>query len=542
LTNGTIYTFKVTATNAIGTGAASAASNVAMPRLTILEQLTPATADVNDSGPVVLGVRFNSSIAGKIYGVRFYKAAANTGPHTVALWETSGSVLASATATSETESGWQEVLFASPVTINANSDYVAGYLSPKGHYSVTGGGFAAAVTNGPLTGVADGSKSNGLYTYSSTLTFPNSSFGAANYFVDVLFVPPAPPAVPGAPTGVTATANPGTATVKWTAPTSGGAPTSYTVTPYKEGVAQTTKTITGTPPATETTISGLTAGASYTFTVQAANATGSGAVSAQSSSITIPSGATAPATPTAVTASPRNAAVAVSWTAPNDGGSPITGYKVTAFEGATELGFATVSGSTTSTTVESLTNGANYTFKVAATNAVGTGAASAASNTAMPRLTILEQLTPATADVNDPGPVVLGVRFNSSVAGKIYGIRFYKSAANTGPHTVALWDTSGIVLASATATSETESGWQEVLFSSPVTIVANTDYVAGYLSPKGHYSVTGGGFAAAITSGPLTGVADGSKSNGLYTYSSTLTYPNSSFGSANYFVDVVFTP
>jgi hypothetical protein len=75
-----------------------------------------------------------------------------------------------------------------------------------------------------------------------------------------------------------------------------------------------------------------------------------------------------------------------------------------------------------------------------------------------------------------------------------------------------------------------------------VTIVANTDYVAGYLSPKGHYSVTGGGFAAAITSGPLTGVADGSRSNGLYSYSSTLTFPNSSFGSANYFVDVVFTP
>ena len=146
----------------------------------------------------------------------------------------------------------------------------------------------------------------------------------------------------------------------------------------------------------------------------------------------------------------------------------------------------------------------------------------------MPRLTLFEQATPATADVNDPGPVVLGVRFNSSVAGKITGIRFYKAAANTGPHTVALWDTSGVVLAQATATSETASGWQEVLFTTPVSIAANTDYVAGYLAPKGHYSVTGGGFAAAVTNGPLTAVADGSKSNGLYTYSSTLTFPNSS--------------
>ncbi|HJZ37720.1 MAG TPA: DUF4082 domain-containing protein, partial [Solirubrobacterales bacterium] len=543
LTNGTAYTFRVAAINALGTGAESAASASVTPYDTIFDLATPATVDSGDSGSVELGVKFNSETAGTIEGIRFYKAATNTGTHVGTLWTSTGEKLAEATFTGETASGWQQVKFATPVPIAANTTYVAGYLAPAGHYSDNGPSLEAAVSNGPLHAIASGSTGgNGVYAYGAGVTFPKESFNGTNYWVDVLFAPPAPPSVPGAPTGVTATANPGTATIKWTAPTTGGAPTSYTVTPYKAGVAQTPKTITGTPPATETTISGLTAGASYTFTVQAAGVSGSGAVSAQSSPITIPSGATAPAAPTAVTASPRNAAVVVSWAAPNDGGSPITGYKVTAFEGATELGFATVSGSSTSTTVESLTNGVGYTFKVAATNAVGTGAASATSNTAMPRLTLLEQLTPATADVNDPGPVVLGVRFNSSVAGKIYGVRFYKAAANTGPHTVALWDTSGGVLASATATSETESGWQEVLFASPVTINANTDYVAGYLSPKGHYSVTGGGFAAAVTNGPLTGVADGAKSNGLYTYSSTLTFPNSSFGSANYFVDVIFTP
>jgi Domain of unknown function (DUF4082)/Fibronectin type III domain/Bacterial Ig domain len=543
LSNGTAYTFRVAAINALGTGAESAPSGSVTPYETIFDLATPATVDSGDGGSVELGVKFNSEVAGTIEGIRFYKAATNTGTHIGTLWTATGEKLAEATFTGETASGWQQVKFATPVSIAANTTYVASYLAPVGHYSDNGPSLEAAVSNGPLHAIASGSTGgNGVYAYGAGVTFPKESFNSTNYWVDVLFAPPAPPSVPGAPTGVTATANPGTATIKWTAPTTGGAPTSYTVTPYKAGVAQTTKTITGTPPATETTISGLTAGASYTFSVQAADATGSGPASAQSSSITIPSGATAPAAPTVVLASPLNAAVAVSWTAPNDGGSPITSYKVTAFEGATELGFATVSGSSTSTTVESLTNGATYTFKVTATNAVGTSVASAASNTAMPRLTLLEQATPATADVNDPGPVVLGVRFNSSVAGKIYGIRFYKAAANTGPHTVALWDTSGIVLASATATSETASGWQEVLFSTPVSILANTDYVAGYLSPKGHYSVTGGGFATAVTSGPLTGVADGSKSNGLYTYSSTLTFPNSSFGSSNYFVDVVFTP
>ncbi|HEY2055841.1 MAG TPA: DUF4082 domain-containing protein [Solirubrobacterales bacterium] len=542
LTNGVTYTFRVAAINALGTGAESAPSAAVTPYATIFELATPATVDSGDGGSVELGVKFNSETAGTIEGIRFYKAAANLGTHIGTLWTATGGKLAEATFTGESASGWQQVKFASPVPIAANTTYVASYLAPAGHYSANGPSLEAAVNNPPLHAIASGSTGgNGVYAYGASVTFPKESFNASNYWVDVLFAPPAPPAVPGQPTGVTATAAAGAATVRWTAPSSGGAPTSYTVTPYKAGVAQTTKSITGMPPATETTISGLTAGASYTFTVTAANGTGSGVASGQSNSITIPSGATAPAAPTAVSAAPLNQGASVSWTAPNDGGSPITGYKVTPFEGATELESTTVSGSSTSATIGSLTNGTAYTFKVAATNAIGTGP-SAATGAVTPRLTLFEQATPATIDVNDPGPVVLGVRFNSSVAGKIAGIRFYKAAANVGPHVVGLWDTSGIVLEQTTATSETASGWQEVLFPTPVSIAANTDYIAGYLAPKGHYSVTSGGFAAAVTNGTLTGVADGAKSNGLYAYSSTLTFPNSSFGSANYFVDVVFTP
>src|SRR6201995_1026098 len=105
----------------------------------------------------------------------------------------------------------------------------------------------------------------------------------------------------------------------------------------------------------------------------------------------------------------------------------------------------------------------------------------------MSLVTLLEQFPITTPVDNGPGAVVLGMRFQSTVPGQIYGVRFYKAAANVGPHPVALWDTSGIVLASATATSETASGWQEVLFAEPVSIAAGADYVAGYLSSKGHY-------------------------------------------------------
>ena len=59
------------------------------------------------------------------------------------------------------------------------------------------------------------------------------------------------PAAPAAPTGVTATAGNGSATLSWTAPSNGGSPiTGYTITPYIGSTAQPATTITGSPPAT----------------------------------------------------------------------------------------------------------------------------------------------------------------------------------------------------------------------------------------------------------------------------------------------------
>ena len=92
---------------------------------------------------------------------------------------------------------------------------------------------------------------------------------------------PSAPTVPGAPTGVTATAGNGSATVSWTAPASNGgsAITSYTVTPFIGSTAQTPVTVTGSPPATSTTVTGPTNGTAYTFTVSATNAIGTGPAS-----------------------------------------------------------------------------------------------------------------------------------------------------------------------------------------------------------------------------------------------------------------------
>ncbi len=197
---------------------------------------------------------------------------------------------------------------------------------------------------------------------------------------------PTTPVVPAAPTGVTATAGNGQATVSWTAPSDGNSPiTSYTVTPYVGSTAQTPTVINGSPPATSATVGGLTNGTAYTFTVTATNAVGTGPASAASNAVT-PAAPTAPAAPASVTAAAGNGSATVTWTAPANGGSAISSYTVTPYIGATAQTPTTVTGSppATTATIGGLTNGTAYTFTVTATNAVGTSPASAASNAVTP--------------------------------------------------------------------------------------------------------------------------------------------------------------
>jgi hypothetical protein len=538
LTNGTSYTFKVTATNAAGTSPAGTSPAV-VPQATIFDLATPPNTDSGDGSSVELGVKFKADFNGSITGVRFYKAAANTGTHVGSLWSASGTLLAQATFTGESDSGWQSVTFSSPVSVTAGTTYVASYFAPRGHYAADAGALNVVVDNGPLHTIAAGVSANGVYAYSAASTFPTNSYNATNYWVDVMYAIPAP----GQVTGVTAApAGSTSANVSWSAPASGGPVSSYTVTPYVGGVAKTPTTVSGNPPATTKKISGLTTGTTYTFTVRANNANGSGAESAQSGAVT-PSAPVAPSEPTDVTARPATQSAQVSWTAPSsDGDSPITGYTITPYIGATAQTPVTAAASATSKTVTGLDNGSNYTFRVQATNAVGNGPASAASNTVTPEVTVLDFTTPTTADSGDTSPVNLGMKFKTDFPGTVTGVRFYKAGTNTSPHVGALWSASGTLLAQATFTNETASGWQHVLFSSPVTVAANTTYVVSYLASHGHYSVSGGGFSSAIDNPPLHGLDNNTSANGVYAYAGTTTFPTNSFGASNYGVDVLFEP
>lgn len=185
------------------------------------------------------------------------------------------------------------------------------------------------------------------------------------------------PSVPDAPAAPTAQRFDSAALVSWTAPFDGGSPiTGYTVT------ASTGATCT-TLGATSCAVTGLPNGTPVTFVATATNDVGDSELSEPSDPVT-PGGSTSlnvPAAPNAPTAVPYEGVVRVSWSAPSDGGSPITGYTVTASPDGASCSVDMTT--TTPPELECDVTGLDplllpgYQFTVQATNAVGTSAPSA---------------------------------------------------------------------------------------------------------------------------------------------------------------------
>ena len=186
--------------------------------------------------------------------------------------------------------------------------------------------------------------------------------------------------VPDAPTIGTATAADSGATVSFTAPSSNGGSTITSYTATATSTTDTHKIIVTQSGSGDITVTGLTNGTSYTFTVTATNAIGTSLASSASNSV-VP--VTIPDAPTIGTAVAGNAQATVPFTEPSsNGGSAITSYTATSSPGGI-TGTISQSGSG-DITVTGLTNGTSYTFTVTATNAIGTSVASEASNSVTP--------------------------------------------------------------------------------------------------------------------------------------------------------------
>ncbi len=175
---------------------------------------------------------------------------------------------------------------------------------------------------------------------------------------------------PGAPTGVSAVAASGQATVSWSAPTSSG---TSAISSYKAMVVGDTTTKTCTTATLSCTITGLTNGTSYTFFVRASNSIGAGVLSGASPGV-IPAGV--PSKPLNVTVAQLGAStpsLTVAWAAPtNNGGSAVLEYYVT----GTPTGGCYAAAPQTTCIASGLTAGSGYKFTVRAANSLGQGAVS----------------------------------------------------------------------------------------------------------------------------------------------------------------------
>jgi hypothetical protein len=149
---------------------------------------------------------------------------------------------------------------------------------------------------------------------------------------------------------------------------------------------------------------------------------------------------------------------------------------------------------------------------------------------------------PADPSAKDPRAVELGVKFRAAADGYITGIRFYKGKDNTGTHVGRLWTDTGRLLANATFTNETDSGWQTVYFTRPGPVRAGQTYVASYHAPNGGYARTSEGLTAGLDAGPGRVLSDAEAGgNGVYRYRPS-GFPDQTHRATNYWVDIVFTP
>jgi Domain of unknown function (DUF4082) len=83
------------------------------------------------------------------------------------------------------------------------------------------------------------------------------------------------------------------------------------------------------------------------------------------------------------------------------------------------------------------------------------------------------------------------VKFTAGVAANATGARIYKQTWLVGfLHVGHLWSSTGTLVAAATFTSKSAYGWQQVIFSNPVAIQANTVYIVSFSTGGGLFGVT----------------------------------------------------
>jgi hypothetical protein len=315
---------------------------------------------------------------------------------------------------------------AAPVPATAKNCDVAVFSGPVTNYTIS--------TAGGVTTVTDTTGTDGVDQLRN---------------VERLLFAGTPAQVPGAPTQVAAVAGSGSAVVSFLAPAvDGGA----VVTGFQVDALDANGAVvaTATGAASPITVNGLTNGVPVSFRVRAVNVVGAGPNSVASAVVT-PVGATAPAAPTISSATGLDGFVRVVFVAGANGGSPITGFQVDAFNGTTLVSTTPVNSATAvSADVLGLTVGTSYTFRVRATNGIGTGPSSApsaavlaVSRPAAPTIGLAsvslgQVLVTWTPPVNTGGLALTGYQVDHLVGGVVQGSTNVPNGAATSINPLGL--------------------------------------------------------------------------------------------------------
>jgi hypothetical protein len=265
-------------------------------------------------------------------------------------------------------------------------------------------------------------------------------------------------------------------------------------------------------------------------------------------SITSPSVSVVPTAPiNLVAAAGTTGQINLSWSGSSGATSYLVQRSTNGSSGWTQI--ASTAAGTLTYQDKNLTSGTTYFYRVQATSAGGNSAFSSvahATTTGSPPAndTLWSNSYNASENAYSWGSYELGVKFEASVAGTVTGLRFFKTSFMNGfTHLGHLWSSNGTLLATATYTNETYSGWQQVNLSNPVSISPNTVYIVSFSSGGGLFGITTGYFNnAGVTNGPLQALANGvSGGDGVY-HSGNGTFPTTSGSGMNFWADLVFSP
>ncbi|MDD5502418.1 MAG: fibronectin type III domain-containing protein [Candidatus Thermoplasmatota archaeon] len=235
--------------------------------------------------------------------------------------------------------------------------------------SATAGGAATLIGEPATANYVDTGLVNGQAYYYGVSAVNAAGEGVKS---DTVSATPQPASVlPTTPLGIHASSGIGWINITWNLPDSNGGSAIVRYKIYRNGGAYASVD----SPKAYYNDTGAASGVSYSYAISAVNAVGEGPKSAGiTASALVPPAA--PAKVTGLTAAAGNGQVSLSWTAPANGGSAITGYKI--YWGTTSTPASAIAASGTATTYihTGLTNGQIYYYQVSAVNALGDGAKS----------------------------------------------------------------------------------------------------------------------------------------------------------------------